>query len=110
MLAGNRGNSSTAIICNSASVRCASSIAAASAFAASGEPSLATSIRLYTLISFCGDSRFDMSRLGCREWLELRLEPALCYQGRHHSAANYRRQQDCVLTLVNNVIGQTKKR
>jgi hypothetical protein len=37
--------------------------------------------------------------------LKVRLEPNLRYQGRHDSAADYCREQDSVLLLVDDVIG-----
>jgi hypothetical protein len=41
--------------------------------------------------------------------LEFRLEPNLCDEGGHHSTADYGRQQDGVLSLIDDVIGQTKQ-
>jgi hypothetical protein len=42
--------------------------------------------------------------------LEFRQEPNLCDEGGHHSTADHGRQEDGVLSLIDDVIGQTKQR
>ena len=48
-------------------------------------------------------SRVDLGILLQR--LEMRLEPNLRNQRRHHRAANHCCQQDCILLLIDDVIG-----
>jgi hypothetical protein len=52
-------------------------------------------------------SAYDPKRTLCvlLQRLKVRLEPNLRYQGRHDSAADYCREQDSVLLLVDDVIG-----
>src|SRR5882724_11242097 len=92
--AGKSGNSSTEIMCNAAPQRLARSHDMASALKPPSEPSFATTIRVNTS---------DLLPCGA----DLRQEPFLGYQGRHHRAADDGRQQDRILTLVDNPIGQT---
>src|SRR5271157_2286319 len=109
MLAGKRGSSSTVTIWSSDESFRASSIAPESAFCPPGDPSLATNIREYILTSLCGN---DSRRISCgaRQRLEVGLEPTLRDQGRYHCAADHRSQQDRVLALVDDVIGQPEER
>ena len=73
-----------------------------------GEPSLAASILEYILLSFCSDRSCTGARSD--ERLEVWLKPALGDQSLHHRTADYRGQQDRVLALVDDVIGQTEER
>src|SRR5215467_436731 len=91
--AGKSGNSSTEIMCSAASQRLASSHPMASALKPPSEPSFATTIRANTSDLLLRDA-------------DLRQEPFLGDQGRHHGAADHRRQQDRILALVDNLIGQ----
>src|SRR5713101_1301392 len=101
MLVGKRGSSSTVTMWRAAPCSWARAIDAVSAFIAPGEPSLATRIFAnMSGISF-GDSRW---RGGKR--LEGRPEPALGDNRRHHRAGNDRGEQDRILALVDDVVGQ----
>src|SRR6266478_560031 len=95
--AGKSGNSSTEIMSNAAPQRLARSHAVASALKPPSEPSFATTIRV---------NMSDLLPCGA----DLRQEPSLGDQGRNHRAADHDRQQDCILPLVDNVVGQAVKR
>jgi hypothetical protein len=95
---------------------------AASGGAAEGERAR----RLFTLVRTPISARpISASTSGAHTWLcvsetekqlcvllqrlEFRLEPNLCDEGGHHSTADHGRQQDGVLSLIDDVIGQTKQ-
>src|ERR1051326_2237192 len=105
IVAGNRGSSSTPTMWSAAPSRWAKAIAAERAFVAPGEPSLATNI----FANISGFSLRDSRRRGGKR-LQIRLEPALGDQGRHDGAADDRRQEDRVLGLVDDVIGEAEER
>src|SRR6266436_687734 len=95
--AGKSGSSSTEIMCSAAPSRLASSHPMASALKPPSEPSFATTIRVNTS---------DLLPCGA----DLRQEPFLGDQGRHHRTRDYGRQQDRILLLVDNLIGETVER
>src|SRR5260370_39258215 len=105
MLAGKRGSSSTVTMWRAAPCCSASVIATASAFSAPGEPSLATRILWNISRISLGDRR-----LRRRERFEDRSEPALRDQRRHDRAADDRGQQNGILALVDDVVGEAEQR
>src|SRR5260370_18091708 len=95
--AGKSGSSSTDIMCNAAPSRLASSHPMASALKPPSEPSFATTIRA---------NMSDLLLCGA----DLRQEPSLGDQGRHHAAADHGRQQDRILPLFVHIVRQAVKR
>src|SRR5215469_6198796 len=104
MLAGNRGSSSTVTMWTSAQWGRASSSAAVRAFRPPTEPSFAAKILVYISPSLRNGEHSSWSLADKR--LERGLEPALGNQSRHHGAADHGGQEDRVLALVDDVIGQ----
>src|SRR5215831_7643383 len=95
--AGKSGSCSTEIICSAARCSLARSHAKSSALRPPSDPSLATAIRLNMSDLLLGRA-------------DLRQEPPLCDHRRHHGAANHRDEQDRVLALVDDVVGQSIER
>src|SRR5262245_12961598 len=95
--AGKSGSSSTEIMCSVARCSLARSQANSSALRPPSDPSLATAMRL------------NMSDLLLHR-ADLWQEPPLRDHRRHHRARNHRDEQDRLLPLVDDVVGQTRER
>src|ERR1043166_1339052 len=98
MVVGRCGISSTQTMCSSAWQSAARSSATPKALKAPSEPSLATRIL----------ANMGLGLLGNR--LEGRLEPFLRNQRRHHRAADHRGNQNRILLLADDVIGEAEER
>src|ERR1700687_3428164 len=103
MEAGKRGISSTQIMWSATPCRTATPMAADTARAAPSEPSLATRIfsNIGGLLGFA---------LVVRERLRRWHEPLLSDERRHHGAADHGRDEDRILLLIDDLVGETEQR